>query len=931
MPPIQLATIRRSCLCMTASSMLLTALIGCGGSSGSGTVTTGSGGISPATLSWPGPAAIVYGAALGAAQLDATANTAGTFTYSPAAGTVLTAGTQTLSVTFTPANTAAYSAATSSVQLTVSKATPVVTWAAPTAISYTVPLSNAQLNAIATTPGTFVYSPAIGTKLSAGTQTLTVTFTPTDATDYASPITQNTSLTVATPSYTWKNVQIVGSGFITGIVAHPTQTNLRYVRTDIGGAYRWNATTNSWTPLLDFVTNAQDNYLGVESIALDPTNPQKVYMAVGTYAAESFASNGAFLLSSNQGATFTVVPASIKMGSNDSGRFAGERLAVDPNLPSTLYFGSRLSGLWRSTNSGTSWAQVASFSITGLTNGVGVVFVDFVTASGSTGSATPVIYVGVSDSGATPTNYSNLYRSVDGGSTWAAVPGAPTGLYVNHGVLGPDNTNANTALYLSYGNAPGPTGVTGGSLWKYTLPASTSPTGAGTWTNISVGAPARPGGSQGGYGAITLDPERPGVVMASTMDDYYPGDDIYRSTNYGASWVSLNAQGKTHNYAGNCAYQTSTPVVPCSAWLDFHNPGATIGTGNWPGSLLIDPFNSSHFLYGTGQTLWDTANLQVSDTGSGPSFSVGALGIEEASIGPLLSPTAGASLVSGMGDIDGFVHTDLTVSPAIGMIGPSNTKTIGKTESLDFAQNVPLTVVLDGTGSGAYSAIATDGGVTTSSWTAMSTPTGSASGQGTIAIAADASTIVWDTSDGPVAYSTNNGTTWTNATGAILHSHVYSDRVNPKKFYIVSGNTLQISTDGGMTFANVTTTLPNGANMAVSSAAEGDLWIAAGSTFLHSTNSGTSFTTVTGLTTVSVVGFGKAAAGASYPAIYTIASGNAGTGFYRSIDAGATWTYLNDAAHQFAYCETIIGDPRIFGRLYIGTNGRGIVYGDSPF
>ena len=78
-------------------------------------------------ITWPTPAAISYGTALSATQLDATANVAGTFTYSPAVGAVLAAGSQTLSVTFTPANTTNYTTATASVALTVNQAAPYVT------------------------------------------------------------------------------------------------------------------------------------------------------------------------------------------------------------------------------------------------------------------------------------------------------------------------------------------------------------------------------------------------------------------------------------------------------------------------------------------------------------------------------------------------------------------------------------------------------------------------------------------------------------------------------------------------------------------------------------------------------------------------------------------------------------------------------------
>jgi YVTN family beta-propeller protein len=135
------------------------------------------------TINWPTPAAITYGAALSGAQLDATASVAGTFSYSPAGG-VLTAGSHLLSVTFTPTDTTDYTIATQSVTLTVNKATPFVTWATPAAIIYGTALSATQLDATANVFGAFTYSPAAGTVPAVGTDTLTVTFTPTDATDY---------------------------------------------------------------------------------------------------------------------------------------------------------------------------------------------------------------------------------------------------------------------------------------------------------------------------------------------------------------------------------------------------------------------------------------------------------------------------------------------------------------------------------------------------------------------------------------------------------------------------------------------------------------------------------------------------------------------------------------------------------------------------
>jgi Abnormal spindle-like microcephaly-assoc'd, ASPM-SPD-2-Hydin len=141
-------------------------------------------GLTTPVISWGTPAAITYGSALSSAQLDATATVAGTFAYSPASGTILGAGSHALSVTFTPTDSGEYTTATATVTLTVNKATPTITWATPGAIDSGTKLSSKQLDAKASVPGTFVYSPAAGTLLEPGNETLTVIFTPTDTADF---------------------------------------------------------------------------------------------------------------------------------------------------------------------------------------------------------------------------------------------------------------------------------------------------------------------------------------------------------------------------------------------------------------------------------------------------------------------------------------------------------------------------------------------------------------------------------------------------------------------------------------------------------------------------------------------------------------------------------------------------------------------------
>src|SRR5688572_17309019 len=99
---------------------------------------------------------------------------------------------------------------------------------------------------------------------------------------------QPTGAASAAPSsnaepYTWRNVVIIGGGYVSGIIFSREVQGLVYARTDVGGAYRLEAGSKSWQPLLDWVGRDNANYLGVESLALDPTDPDRVYLAVGTY------------------------------------------------------------------------------------------------------------------------------------------------------------------------------------------------------------------------------------------------------------------------------------------------------------------------------------------------------------------------------------------------------------------------------------------------------------------------------------------------------------------------------------------------------------------------------------------------------------------------------------------------------------------------
>jgi hypothetical protein len=158
-------------------------------------------------IAWSSPASIIYGTPLSSAQLNASSSVPGTFVYSPSVGTVLPAGQSTLLVTFMPTNTSLYSSVTASTNLTVNQASPNLSWPTPSPIPVGTTLSTFQLNASATVPGTFVYSPGPGTVLSPGSHTLDVTFSPSDTGNYVS-VSGSVSLSVIpagqlSPTITW--------------------------------------------------------------------------------------------------------------------------------------------------------------------------------------------------------------------------------------------------------------------------------------------------------------------------------------------------------------------------------------------------------------------------------------------------------------------------------------------------------------------------------------------------------------------------------------------------------------------------------------------------------------------------------------------------------------------------------------------------------
>ena len=721
-------------------------------------------------------------------------------------------------------------------------------------------------------------------------------------------------------NYTWRNVAIGGGGFVTGVVFHPTERGLAYARTDVGGAYRWDDAAQTWVPLLDGLGQADWNLQGVESLAVDPADPSRVYLVAGTYTAPDV-SNGEVFRSTDRGATWQRTALPFKCGANEAGRGSGERLMVDPNSPNLLYLGTRRDGLWYSTDHGTTWARLPGFPnvpdesvkfplkpgerYNHLSQAVGVIWVKLDASRGQPGQPTPVVYAAVSRTG------ESIYRSSDAGATWSPLPGQPTTLRPTGAALAPNGT-----LYVTYADEPGPTQMRNGAVWKF------EPAGR-KWTELSP-EPAKPtADSRGfGYATVNIDPADPSTLLVTTWNRQ-PRDEIFRSTNDGRTWRSLMATATWDH--------TSAPYTQTMAH-------------HWMSDVEIDPANRDRIIFNTGYGLWASTNATATDHGAPVHWVFHNRGLEETVPLALISPPEGAHLLSGVGDIDGFVHDDFTVSPAAGRFAAPGYK---NTEWLDYAALQPRTIVRSGTTykhDRIHAAVSDDGGRT---WAALATePPHPADSQpfttGPVALSADGKIITWTPSGDHPVFTTDRGKSWSVTKELPVNARVIGDRVDPRTLYGYDAATgaFFVSTDGAATFLRSTAELPTvaqkrgghdfGALVAVPGFA-GETWLAAGGQLFRLTKRGAGVHPFPALKEVSSDGFGRAAPGADYPAVFIVGTVDAGHGVYRSDDGGTTWVRLTDDAHQFGSASRVTGDPRVFGRVYFCTSGRGIIYGErSP-
>ncbi|MEO6277762.1 hypothetical protein [Roseateles sp.] len=719
--------------------------------------------------------------------------------------------------------------------------------------------------------------------------------------------------------YSWRPVEIVGGGFVDGIVFQPAVPGLTYARTDMGGAYRRDTATGRWQPLLDWLPLADVNLMGVESLAIDANNPDALYLACGTYTNPAVP-DGAVLRSNDRGRTFQRTDLPFKLGGNEGGRGNGERLAVDPNDGRVIYLASRLAGLWRSGDAAASFQRVGAFpdsawrrnesdgappSWGGSDGKATINFVLFDPTSGTRGQPSRTIYSGVSVVGRP-----SLWVSRDAGATWAAVPGAPTQHRPMRAALASDGQ-----LYIAYASDPGPHRMRDGSVWRYDV-------GRQAWADIT---PERPSATQPfGYATVAVDPTSPQRLLASTAGRG-KGDELFRSTDGGTTWRPLFTAAKFD--AAAAPYVADTPL-------------------HWLYDVKINPANPDHALFTTGYGGWETLDLTRADKGEPTTWRVMAAGIEETVALALHSPTQGVPLVTAIGDYSGFVHADLD-KPAAGNPKPPF---FGNTHDVTGAEAAPEVIVRigkprDGAKNLGYSL---DGGAT---WREPATVPDAKSGDGFIAVSADGKAWVWTPRGGLPHVSHDHGDTWKAVNGLPAGTRVIADRVNPKRFHAMAlfDDKLFASDDGGLSFSAKPLALPDGPVTRVAAGRnnrsnrgddrggqdrlyatpgrEGDLWVAAFHG-LYRAGSGQAFKRLPGVSEIHAFGFGRAAPGANEPALYLVGTVTGQYGVFRSIDGAASWQRINDDAHQWGLILQVSGDPKVFGRVYVGTHGRGVQYGD---
>lgn len=791
----------------------------------------------------------------------------------------------------------------------------------------------------------------------------------------------------AEKSFSWTTVSIGGGGFVSSIISSPVEKNLFYARTDVGGSYRWDESSKRWVSMMDWVDVSELGLLGVEAIAADPVNPDKVYMVAGTtYWNEG---RSAFLRSCDKGRTWQVFytwDTSGVKGSkvkkfyahgNGMGRGNGEALAIDPQNPDIMLYGSKGKGLFRSTDNGETWNHLDDFTKASghdtTWNGSGFSFVTFAPGNSS------VVYAGFLRS------KDNVFRSKDGGITWELIPGrikpATKGGYAP--ALMPQRiaiTPDGSLLYITFGDGAGPHTMAWDEGWGpikdwFNRGAVLRfETASEKWLDVSPENMVDPGDNSNSsyydvdsiyaasYSGISLNPSNPLEIVVSSMGYRGPQFWYIESTGkwkdqWGSNIYYTNDGGK-HWIPSFQYYWMDGGVYPSAKQMSENGIGWMFNSSiHWAGCVAMDPFNPKRVFTTSGNGVFATDNITsyIVDSSKSPVlqqstvWKVMSHGIEETVPLEVIS-IPGGPMISVIGDYDGFCHYDVTKYPSkrhltdvSGLQVP-----LGTTRALAWApksghlvkvsdaqavnptgnNNVPVSPIQFSSDTG-------------KSWTVAtyeSIPGKYVRGE-SVAISADGKVTLWVPShktvngsdvagDYPVQRYENSA--WTEVSG-IDGAFVAGDPEKTEVFYAFkrSEGIFYKSTDMGIKFEKAGA--PGSSTrrkFRLTPGKSGDIWVPLGENGLSRSDDGAlTFKSIESVSSCEAVGFGKAAEGKNYPTVYIFGKVGNQTGVFQSIDEGATWERVNDDDHEYgglANGEFIVGDMNTFGVVYMSTAGRGI-------
>jgi xyloglucan-specific exo-beta-1,4-glucanase len=669
----------------------------------------------------------------------------------------------------------------------------------------------------------------------------------------------------------WQQVPIGGGGYVTGIYAHPQAENLVYMQTDNGGAYRWNAEQEKWQNIIDDFPRLRWNYYGVEALALDPHNPDLVYIGLGKYTVNG---KGKLWKSSDRGQTWIESDLQVPMGGNEDKRWAGNRLVVSPGDSNLLLFGSRTKGLWRSSNGGLHWSQV-NFEVNPRPN-IGLIAVAFDPQDPSR------VYASAYGDG--------IYQSNDAGLTWAKMRGSPVqGMRM---VIASDRS-----VYVTSDTSPG--------VSKYVNHV---------WQNITP-----PGYQNQVFNGLSVHQDQANQVLVALGE--VSGGGLFYSTDGGNNWSKKSIQPnrtKIIPWWPNSFFNNHTSAVifdphhPQRAWLS-----------DWFGVWRTDNLADNRVTwnnYPQGQEQLVTFSLISPPEGTVLLSGVADVeGFYHSSLDQYPQDRFGYGLPKKLRN----QYWQDTYSIAYCQEQPLNLVRVGGKRDdswqagatstdggltwqlfAEFPQDkIPMRVAVSATNPRQFVIIRSEG-------QPLQTNDGGNSWQQVSGLP-DGIKGPWN---------------WTQP--------LVADGVNGRNFYYYAESTLYRSDDGGRTFATVNNSFPLVEEPVVKTVpgVRGEVWLSLGQAGLYvSKDGGANFSSVNLVEQSSLVAFGKPKTGDNFPFVYLYGKvRNQGEGIFISRDRGQNWHKLDNVSlfngDQEKTIRVLEASQQEPGLIFVGTLGRGIYY-----